>query len=95
LSQPDLRPDPPEMRPREPGPALGCVAGALITIGLLILVPSGLCTAILGLSAITGLIKGGWTLAGDWGVGGTLSVIAAALVGYVLVRIGRKLRGET
>ena len=41
MSEPTIRP---ERRPEQQPPRRGCAATALIVIGLLILIPSGLCT---------------------------------------------------
>ena len=58
--EPEIRPERlPEQRP----PGRGCAATAIIVLGLLILIPSGLCTGFMTIIPLLGAIFGpqGWT----------------------------------
>lgn len=70
------------------------VGMALIVIGALILVPSGLCTAIMGIGAITELVAEPKTFLADLSDVGpfALGVLAAVAVGAVLLRTGLSMR---
>jgi len=77
-------------QPPPPRPQWGALSLAIFIIGLLILVPSGLCTGIFGAVA----------LFGGTSVDDALSFLAEALIfggipiliGFVLVRVGLALR---
>jgi len=80
--------------PPPPPPNSGCGAVALIVIGALILVPSGLCTAILGVGAVIELnsnISSFWSDLSDVGPW-ALMVIAVAVAGVVMIRAGLKMQ---
>jgi len=93
---PDLRPDLPQMRPIEPSAPVGCVATALIAIGALILVPSGLCTAIMGMAAIAAWLRSPTDFWNNVGVGSHtfITAVGFAIVGAMLTWAGRRLRGK-
>ena len=79
---------PPDEARRSPGRVL--VASALIVIGMLILVPSGLCTAVMGFGIVASMIANPGKLFQDlselWPFA---SLFATALViGVVLLRAG-------
>jgi hypothetical protein len=81
--------------PLPPPPANdGCGAVALIVIGALILVPSGLCTAILGVGAVIDLnsnTSSFWADLSDVGPW-ALMVIAVAVAGFLMIRAGLRMQ---
>jgi len=81
-----------EPQHQEQQPSPGRMAGglALIVIGLLILIPSGLCTALFGGASIFEMLRGGSglnVLPEALMVGGPF-----ILIGFVLFRVGVTLR---
>jgi hypothetical protein len=75
-----------------PGPKWGVISVALVVIGLLILVPSGLCTGLFGIGALAGLFSGNASDALS-----TLGMVAVTggipiVIGAILVFAGLKLR---
>ena len=88
MSEPDLRPNP------VPPNNAGCGAVALMVIGGMILVPSGLCTAILGIGAIFDLNRGPdqlWSDLQDIGPF-ALIVVAVAVAGALMIRAGIRMQ---
>jgi hypothetical protein len=84
----------PEGWPGQPkkSPGLAAVGVAIVVIGLLILVPSGLCTAVLGLAIIGSAVQSGqW---GDLGLVveiGIIPIVVGAGATWAGIRI---LRGK-
>ncbi len=74
--------------PRTPGRLL--IAGALIVVGMVILVPSGLCSSMMFLILAANLIKNPATflrgVSDIWPFG--IAILGAVLVGIVLLRAG-------
>lgn len=83
MSDPVTPPPPnaPWPPPRPPQSRWGALSVTLLAIGLLILVPSGLCTGILGIGAIYSMLAGSGSDAGDM-----LSTVV--LVGGIPIAIG-------
>lgn len=84
----------PDPGPYSPQPNGGCGAVALIVIGALILVPSGLCTAILGVGAVVELNSNAssfWADLSDVGPW-ALIVIAVAVAGFLMIRTGLRMQ---
>jgi hypothetical protein len=83
--------DPP---PPSPQPNSGCGAVALIVIGALILVPSGLCTAILGVGAVIELNSNASSFWSDLSEVGPLAliVVAVAAGGFLMIRAGLRMQ---
>ena len=80
--------------PPPPPPNSGCGAVALIVIGALILVPSGLCTAILGVGAVIDLnsnTSSFWSDLSDVGPW-ALMVVAVAVAGFLMIRAGLRMQ---
>jgi len=81
-----------EQPPRRPGRVL--VATALIVIGALILVPSGLCSAILGIGGVLELVSAPDRFLSDvqniWPL--ALGVLVAIAIGILLIRFGQSFR---
>ena len=81
--------------PTSPKPGVMAVGMALIVIGILILVPSGLCTAIFGAGAIYDLTAANpGSFMGDVSDVGpfALGVLVAAIAGFLMIRAGRAMR---
>jgi hypothetical protein len=86
--------NPPPHLPPPPPPNAGCGAVALIVIGGLILVPSGLCTAILGVGAVIDLSSNTssfWADLSDVGPW-ALMVVAVAVAGALMIRAGLRMQ---
>lgn len=83
------------MLPPEPprrSPSIGCIGAALAIIGVLIVIPSGLCVAIGGILMITDALEGVTSL--FWNPGGLLLVLPFGAVGLLLVWLGARLRNR-
>ena len=81
----------PAPQPDAPPPASGgCAAVALIVIGALILLPTGLCTAILGVGAVVEMFYSPQNLTADLSdMGGyAFMIVVAAVIGFFLIRAG-------
>jgi len=82
----------PDPQPSARGRAF--VAAALIAVGALILVPSGLCSAVLGIGAVVELVTAPERFLADvadtWPF--ALTIFAIAIVGILLVRGGYVMR---
>lgn len=95
MSDPDFRPNPIPPDPNLPPSAgRGCAAVALIVIGLLILVPSGLCSAILGVGGIYEMATNPQTFLNDLSDAGpfALAIFVVAAIGASLVYAGNRIR---
>lgn len=88
MSEPDLRPNP------VPPNNVGCGSVALMVIGALILIPSGLCTAILGVGAIVDLNNGTQQFLSDLGDIWPLAllVVAVAVAGGMMIWAGVRMQ---
>lgn len=90
MSQPE--PPPPSVLQPETPPRVngGCAAVALIVIGAMILIPSGLCSAILGAGAIVELTSDPKAFMADLSDGWEIALVAlaAAAIGFFLMRTG-------
>jgi hypothetical protein len=83
---------PPDQKPPPPRSLLGSIA--LIVLGLVILIPSGLCTAVMGVAAIGSMFsKFGGIEAGISGLVGTLVLSGPFIVaGVFLIHAGWRRR---
>jgi hypothetical protein len=83
---------PDELRPTEqpPRPNGGCIAVAMIVLGGLILVLSGLCTAALGIGAVVGALNDPNSFFQElpYMIPYALMVIVVAVGGFLLIRAG-------
>ena len=88
----DLRPTPPHTEPKWTG-----FASALFAIGLLILIPSGLCTSIFGLGALYDAVTGSGSDALEFLVEALVVGLPFIAIGVGLVMAGRSIsrRGKT
>ncbi len=87
---PDIENPPPPPSP----PNTGCGGVALMVIGAMILIPSGLCTAILGVGAVIDLNSNRssfWSDLSDVGPW-ALMVIAVAVAGILMIRAGVRMQ---
>lgn len=86
--------DPRETPQLPPHPRWGVISIALMVIGLLILVPSGLCTAVMGIPALVDFIAGGYRVSDVMSTIGLVAVVGGIpfVIGAVLVFAALKLR---
>jgi hypothetical protein len=90
MSEPEVRP---ERRPEPQPPRRGCAATALIVVGLLILIPSGLCTGFMTIGPLVAAIFGSKQYASTDMVQIALMIGGPfVLVGGVLTWIGFAMR---
>ena len=78
-----------------PPPPSGSMAGcALFSIGLLLVIPSGLCTAVGGIGLVTQLVSDPQSLAGDAGVLLPLALLTlgSLAAGIALIRTALRVR---
>ena len=83
-------------QPNKPGPGRLIVGGALFIIGVLVLIPSGLCSTILIFGGVLGLISnphGLWNDIRDFGPL-LLIVPVVAIVAVLMIRAGLAIRGR-
>lgn len=81
--------------PNAPPPASGSMAGcALFSIGLLLVIPSGLCTAVGGIGLVTQLLTDPRSLAGDAGALLPLGLLTlgSLAAGIALIRTALRVR---
>jgi hypothetical protein len=85
-------PSPPPDTP--PSASGGCAAVALIVIGAVILLPTGLCTAILGAGAVIEMFNSPQNLGADLSDMGVYAfmIAVAAAIGFILIRAGLAMR---
>ena len=74
-------------QPNKPGPGRLIVGGALFVIGVLVLIPSGLCSTFLIFSGVSGLIsnpQGVWNDIRDFGpillIGPVVAIVAILMI---------------
>ena len=83
-------------QPEKAGPGRILIGGAVVVIGILVLIPSGLCTTILGFIAVADLINSPKGFLSDWNAVGPIvfAVPIVAIVAIILIRIGLTIRGR-
>ena len=83
-------------QPEGPGPGRVIVGAAFVIIGTLIFIPSGLCSAILGVIAISDMLTSWKGFLKDAEIAWPyfVAVFAVAIAALVMVRIGLAIRGR-
>ena len=83
-------------QPNKPGPGRLVVGGALFIIGVLILIPSGLCSTLLLFGAVMELITGPQVLMNDIRDIDPIvfAVPVLAVIAMLLIRAGLAIRGR-